>query len=103
MSIPKALIHIKEVMAVSPTEEQLLEYYKDYGYETIEDILEGHAGGSWEILIRDWYVNTNFTQPHKDHQTTNNIFRFENDNENEEVEILSEDEWTEFDEDGRIF
>ena len=102
MEIPKALIHLKQTMAVSPTEEQLLEYYKDYGHNTIEDILADY-GGSWEMVIRDWYVNTDFTQQHKDHQLSNNIYRFENDNEDEEVDLLSEDEWKEFNEDDRIF
>lgn len=101
MEIPKALIHLKHTMAVSPTEEQLLAYYKDYGYETIEDILD--ALGSWEMVIRDWFVNTNYSNDFKDYQTDNNIFRFENDNEDEEIELVTDDEWEEFEEDDLIF
>lgn len=103
MEIPKALIHLKHTMAVSPTEEQLLEYYKDYGYTTIQDIVEEHGNGSWEWVIRDWFVNTNHNQQFKDYQTSNNIFRFENDNEDEEIELVDEDEWDEFKDDDLIF
>ena len=103
MEIPKALVYIKNTYAVAPTEEQLLAYYKDYGYETIEDILEGHGNGSWEWVIRDWYVNTDFTPEHKKHQLDNNIFRFENDNDNEDIELVDEDEWNEFKDDELIF
>lgn len=103
MEIPKALIHLKYTMAVSPTKEQLLEYYKDYGYNNIEDIVEEHGNGSWEWVIRDWYVNTNFNQQYKEYQAKNNIFRFENDNEDEEVELLDEDEWNDFNDNDLIF
>ena len=101
MEIPKALIHMKHTMAVSPTEEQLLAYYKDYGYDTIEDIVEGL--GSWEMVIRDWFVNTNYSIDFKNYQNENSIFRFENDNEDEEVELIDADEWEEFEDDELIF
>lgn len=103
MEIPKALVYCKTTYAVSPTEEQLLAYYKDYGYETIEDIVEEHGNGSWEWVIRDWFVNTNHTTQNKKHQLDNNIFRFENDNDTEEVELVDEEEWDEFNDDELIF
>ncbi len=103
MEIPKSLVYIKNTYAVKPTEEQLLEYYKDYGYSSIEDILEEHGNGSWEIVIRDWFVNTNHTANHKKHQLDNNIFRFENDNDDEEVEVVSDEDWEEYEEDELLF
>lgn len=103
MKIPKALIYVENTMAVSPTEEQLLEYYKDYGYTTIDDILEGYGNGSWEMVIRDWFVNTNHTSEFKKYQIENNIFRFESDNDDEEIELVDEDEWEEFKDDELIF
>jgi hypothetical protein len=48
MNIPKAFVHIKNKVAVSPTKEQLLNFFKEYGYLTLEDILEAH--GNWEIM-----------------------------------------------------
>lgn len=102
MAIPKALIHLKYTMAVSPTEEQLLEYYKDYGLNTIEDILADYDG-SWEMVIRDWFVNTNYSVEFNNYQNDNRIFRFENDNEDEEIQLLSDDEWKEFEDDDLIF
>ena len=101
MEIPKALIHIKHTMAVSPTEEQLLAYYKDYGYTTIEEIVE--ALGSWEMVIRDWFVNTNYSIDFKNYQNEKSIFRFENDNEDEEVELIDADAWEELEDDDLIF
>lgn len=103
MEIPKALIHLKHTMAVSPTEEQLLKYYKEYGYNTIEDIVEEHGNGSWEWVIRDWFVNTNYSIDFKNYQNENSIFRFENDNEDEEIELLTDDEWQELKDDDLIF
>ena len=101
MKIPKALIHIKHTMAVSPTEEQLLAYFKDYGYDTIDEALD--ALGSWEMVIRDWFVNTNYSIDFKNYQNENSIFRFENDNEDEEIELVDDDEWDDFKDDELIF
>lgn len=101
MEIPKALIHLKHTMAVSPTEEQLLTYFKDYGYTTIEEIVDGC--GSWEMAIRDWFVNTNHSIDFKNYQNQNSIFRFENDNEDEEIELVDDDEWDDFKDDELIF
>ena len=101
MEIPKALIHIKHTMAVSPTQEQLLAYFKDYGYDTLDEVVD--ALGSWEMVIRDWFVNTNYSIDFKNYQNANSIFRFENDNEDEEVELIDADEWEEFEDDELIF
>lgn len=101
MAIPKALIHLKYTMAVSPTEEQLLAYFKGYGYNTIEEIVDGF--GSWEMVIREWFVNTNYSVEFNNYQNDNRIFRFENDNEDEEIQLLSDDEWKEFEGDDLIF
>ena len=101
MEIPKALIHIKHTMAVSPTQEQLLAYFKDYGYDTLDEVVD--ALGSWEMVIRDWFVNTNYSIDFKNYQNENSIFRFENDNEDEEVELIDADEWEEFEDDELIF
>ena len=101
MEIPKALIHIKHTMAVSPTEEQLLAYFKDYGYDTLDEVVD--ALGSWEMVIRDWFVNTNYSIDFKNYQNENSIFRFENDNEDEEIELVDDDEWDDFKDDELIF
>lgn len=91
--IPKALVHVTTSFAVEPTEEQLLEFYKDYGYETIEDILEGHGGGDWDEVIREWFVNTYYGQDYKELCEGKNILRYESDNQEDEVEILDDEEW----------
>jgi hypothetical protein len=88
--VPKAYINTSYTFAVRPTEEQLLSYYKDFGYDNIEAILDGQ--GSWEKVIRDWFVNTNFNQDYKDYQTINNIFGYEGD-EIEDVSIVSDTRW----------
>lgn len=94
-SIPKALVHVTTSFAVEPTEQQLLEFFKDYGYETIEDILEGHGGGDWDEVIREWFVNTYYGPDYQELCQKKNILRYDNDNQEDEVEIVDEDEWDE--------
>ena len=102
-TIPKALVHVTTSFAVEPTEQQLLEFYKDYGYETIEDILEGHGGGYWNEVIREWFVNSYFNPDQNDVLRTKNILRFESDVEEEEVEVLKEEQWNQFKENDLIY
>ncbi len=100
---PKALIHIQTSVAVSPTEEQLLEFFKPYGYETLEDILEGHGGGDWSEVIREWFVNTYYGQDYKELSNKKNIFNYDSDTQEDDVEILDDEEWDEMKESGLIF
>jgi hypothetical protein len=100
---PKALVHLQFTVAVSPTEEQLLEFFKPYGYETIEDILEGHGGGDWDEVIREWFVNTYYEGDYKEMCEKKNIFNYDSDNQEDEVEILDDEEWDEMKENGLIF
>ena len=102
-TIPKALVHVTTSFAVEPTEEQLLEYYKDFGYETIEDILNGHSGGDWGEVIREWFVNSYFNPDDNDVLRTKNILRYESDIEQEEVDIINEQEWNELKENDLIY
>lgn len=90
--IPKALVHVTTSFAVEPTEEQLLDFFKDYGYDTIEEILEGHGGGYWGEVIREWFVNTHFVE-HTSGDRDKNIFKYESDAEDETVIIINEEEW----------
>jgi hypothetical protein len=101
--IPKALVHIQTSVAVSPTEEQLLEFFKPYGFETIDDILEGHGGGDWGEVIREWFVNTYYGQDYKELSEKKNIFNYDSDTQEDDVEILDDEEWDEMKENGLIF
>jgi len=101
--IPKALVNLQFTVAVSPTEEQLLEFFKPYGYETIDDILEGHGGGDWDEVIREWFVNTYYGQDYKDICEKKNIFNYDSDNQEDDVEILDDEEWNQMRNDGLIF
>lgn len=103
MSIPKALVHVNVSFAVEPTEEQLLEFFKDYGHETIEDILEGFGGGDWDEVIREWFVNTYYGPDYRELCEKKNILRFESDREEEEVEIVDDEEWEEMKSNELIF
>jgi hypothetical protein len=102
-TIPKALVHVNTSFAVEPTEEQLLEFYKDYGFETIDDILEGHGGGDWDEVIREWFVNTYYGQDYRELCEKKNILRYESDNQEDEVEILDNEEWDELKSNDLIF
>ena len=101
--IPKALIHIQTSFAVAPTEEQLVKYFKPYGYENIEDILEGHGGGDWDEVIREWFVNTYYGQDYKELCEKKNIFNYDSDNQEDEVEILDDEEYDSMKDEGLIF
>jgi hypothetical protein len=101
--IPKALVHIQTSVAVSPTEEQLLEFFKPYGFETIDDILEGHGGGDWGEVIREWFVNTYYGQDYKELSEKKNILNYDSDTQEDDVEILDDEEWDEMKENGLIF
>lgn len=100
-TIPKALVHITTSFAVEPTEEQLLEFFKDYGYDTIEEILEGHGGGYWHEVIREWFVNTHFEE--QPGNRAKNILKYDSDSDNEKVILLNEEEWNSLIEDDLIY
>lgn len=98
MKIPKAFLHIKNTVAVSPTKEQLLNFFKEYGYLTLEDILEAHA--NWEEVIREWFVNTNLAPQCISYQNENNIYNIDDDVE--DIELMSDDEYENLKKDGLI-
>lgn len=100
--IPKAYVHIKNVMVITPTEEQLLTFFNDYGLETIDEILD-EFNGSWEMVLREWFVNTNFNPDFKQYLTDNNIFNFNSDNEDEKVQLMDDDEFIQIKNDELIF
>ena len=89
---PKALVHVTTSFAVEPTEEQLLEFFKDYGYDTIEEILEEHGGGYWPEVIREWFVNTHYFEEQPGNREKN-ILRYDSDSEDEKVIIIDDEEW----------
>lgn len=102
-NIPKALVHVTTSFAVKPTEEQLLTFYKDYGYETIEAILDGHGNGDWGEVIREWFVNTYYGVEYQTLCQKNNILRYDGDSQEDEVEIVDEEEWEEMKENDLIY
>lgn len=101
-TIPKALVHVTTSFAVEPTEEQLLEFFKDYGYDTIEEILEEHGGGYWPEVIREWFVNTHFFEEHPGNREKN-IFKYDSDSEDEKVIIIDDQEWNKLKENDIIY
>lgn len=100
--IPKAYVHIKQVMVITPTEEQLLTFFNEYGLNTIEEILD-EFNNSWELVLREWFVNTNFNPDFKNYQVDNNIFRFNSDNEDDEVQLMTDQEFNNIKNDELIF
>jgi hypothetical protein len=102
-TIPKALVHVTSSFAVEPTEQQLLDFYKDYGYDTIDEILEGHGGGYWGEVIREWFVNTYQVEDRNEFCKKNNILKYESDSEEEQVVIIDEDKWNALKENDLIY
>ena len=44
-------------------------------------------------MLREWYINTNWTTEFQNHRETQNIHWVDWDSEYEEVEVISESEW----------
>jgi hypothetical protein len=87
------VVRVKKADLISPSESQLLNYYIDYGYNTISEILNDYTK---DEMLREWYVNTNFTDEFSNYREAKNINSLEWDSEYEEVEVISEEEWNDF-------
>lgn len=87
------VVKVKKADLISPTEGQLLAYYMDYGFSTIEDVLTEY---SKEEMLREWYVNTNFTYDNETHRQNHSIQHIDWDSEFEEVDVISEKEWNDY-------
>jgi len=101
--IPKAFVRIKTTLALEPSEKQLLEFYKDYGYSSIKDILEGHGGGDWGEVIREWFVNTYYNQEYKKLNENKNILQFDDYLQEDIIEIINNKDWENYRNEGLIF
>ena len=80
----------KNALLISPTKEQLLHYFRDYGFESIDDIIEELG---YEDMLRDWYVNTDWLESNWKYQSDNGIYPMDWEHDDEEVQKLSKDEW----------
>lgn len=87
------VVKVKKADLISPSESELLNYYIDYGYTTILDILNDYTE---EEMLREWYVNTNFSDDFSKYREGKNIDNLDWDSEYEIVEIISEQEWIDF-------
>jgi hypothetical protein len=96
MEIPKAFITVVDSFAVRPTEEQLMKYYSEFGYTDIAAVVEDQ--GSWDFVIREWFVNTNYQAEYKQFQLDNNIYHLDLDCNEEEVDIVTDEQWNDHDE-----
>lgn len=98
--IPKSLVRVNTSFAVQPTEEQLLNFFKDYGHNSLEETLD--AFGGWEEVIREWFVNTYYGIK-LDECQEKNILRFDDDTQEDEVILIDDEEWEKHVHDGYIF
>lgn len=87
------VVKVKKADLISPSESELLNYYIDYGYTTMLDILNDYTE---EEMLREWYVNTNFSDDFSKYREGKNIDNLDWDSEYEIVEIISEQEWIDF-------
>ena len=100
---PKALIHVKTSFAVQPTEQQLLDFFKEYGYDSLDAILDGFGGGDWSEVIREWFINTYYGADYQVLCEKKNILRYESDEQEDEVEMIDDEEWDELKQNDLIF
>ena len=87
------VVKVKKADLISPSEGQLMSYYMDYGFNTIEDVIKEYGV---EEMLREWYVNANFTSDFILHRQDQNINHLEWDSEMEDVEVISKDEWEDY-------
>ena len=87
------LVKVKKADLIAPTESQLLSYYIDYGFNNIEDVIKEYGE---EEMLREWYVNTNFTYDNEQYRELNSINHIDWDSEYEEVEVLNKDEYSDY-------
>ena len=87
------VVKVKKADLISPSEGQLMSYYMDYGFNTIEDVIKEYGV---EEMLREWYVNANFTSDFILHRQDQNINHLEWDSEMEDVEVISKEEWEDY-------
>ena len=84
-----AVIDVRKLELVSPTEGQLMSYYTDYGYTNIEDVINDYGK---DEMIREWYNNTNWTEQFSEHREKSNIYWIDSEKEYEEVTMIPKEE-----------
>ena len=102
MEIPKAYVHIKNTLVINPTKESLLAFYAEEDLKSIEDILEFYDN-DWNEILRRWFTYAYYTDAKHKHNLSVGIYNFDNDNDEENVEIMDDDEFDELLEDEEIF
>ena len=80
-----------------------MEFFKDYGYDSLDAILEGFGRGDWGEVIREWFVNTYYGTDYQELCEKKNIFRYDSDNQEDEVETIDDEEWDELKQNDLIF
>jgi hypothetical protein len=102
MLIPKALITIQNTLAVNPTEENLIKYFSEEGLDSIQDILEFYDN-NWDEILRRWFVGSFYSSSFIKQNFDNGIFRFDSDNNEENIEIIDEEEFQNLKNKGSIY
>lgn len=87
------VVKVKKADLISPTEGQLMSYYMDYGFNTIEEVIKEYG---MEEMLREWYNNTNFTSEFTLHRQEQHINHLDWDSETEDVEVISKEEWEDY-------
>lgn len=90
MNIPKAYVHTKAMYAIAPTEEQLNQYCKENGFDSIQDCLN-HFQGMWEPFLLEWFYSVNKTPWRQEFEK--NIYRVNSNFDEEIVDIMDDEEW----------
>ena len=81
---------VRKADLISPSESQLMSYYIDYGYGSVEEVIEDMGQ---EEMLREWYINTNFTKDYQIHRESENIHFIDWASEYESVDVISQEDW----------
>jgi hypothetical protein len=85
-----AVVKVKKAELLKPSESQLMSYYMDYGYSSIEEVIEDYG---IKEMLKEWYNNTNFTSEFQKHQAKSNIFPIDWDSEWENIDVIDKKDW----------
>jgi hypothetical protein len=100
--IPKAFVTIENTLVINPTEESLIIYFSEEGLDSIEAILEFYDN-DWNEILRRWFVGAYYTPELIKQHLNKGIFRFDTENNEENIEVINEVEFDNLKKDGLIY
>ena len=84
------VVKVKKAALINPSSAQLMSYYMDYGYNTIEEVLDEYSTSE---MLREWYINQYLSEGYRMEDINRNIHPIDWDMEYEEVDVIDREDW----------